>query len=231
MLMLTITLSLKEPTWRQDENCFSVLSTTKIDTTIRTQVWFTTGWSKSHVARIKIFIDCCSSVKFDRINGYTISLWLYKSPRWSYHVICSSQSISCLETVKMQVSFFHKCDECRKLPGVSFLLVRISSGMHFPILLYKTNRHCFVWWTVSGHCSLFAGLHQTWVKEWKQTSLNAAAILILYMTQLIFVFLFQCLYFLTNRTCFKNGLHDFLTSPYNLNVNVWTGFRKTQVNI
>jgi hypothetical protein len=59
--------------------------------------------SKSHATHIKIFIDGCNSVQFDWINKHTISLWLYKSPRRSRHVVtCSCQSVSWLQTVEVQ---------------------------------------------------------------------------------------------------------------------------------
>jgi hypothetical protein len=71
------------------------------------------GWSKSHATHIKICIDGCNSIQFDGISKHTISLWLYKSPRRSRHVItCSRQSVNCLQTVEVQGCLFHKCNEC-----------------------------------------------------------------------------------------------------------------------
>jgi hypothetical protein len=71
-----------------------------------------TGRSKSHVTHIKTLIYGCNSVQFDWINNHTTSLWLYKSPRRSRHVVtCSRQSVSCLSTVEVQGCLFHKCDE------------------------------------------------------------------------------------------------------------------------
>jgi hypothetical protein len=69
--------------------------------------WYnSTGWSKSHAPHIKTFVDGCNSVQFDWINIRTISLWLYKSPRRSHHVVtCSLQSVSCLRTVEVQRVF------------------------------------------------------------------------------------------------------------------------------
>jgi hypothetical protein len=75
-----------------------------------------TGWLKSHATHIKIFIDSCNSIQFDWINKHTILPWLYKSPCRSRHVVtCSRQSISCLQTVKVQGCLFHKCNECSLL--------------------------------------------------------------------------------------------------------------------
>jgi hypothetical protein len=75
-----------------------------------------TGWSESHTTHIKIFVGGCSSVQFDWINKHTILLWLYKSPRRSRHVVtCLRQSISCLQTFKVQGCRFHKCNECSLL--------------------------------------------------------------------------------------------------------------------
>jgi hypothetical protein len=62
-----------------------------------------TEWSKSQATHIKIFIDGCNSIQLDWVNKHTISLWLYKSPCRSRHVVtCSSQSVSCLSTVEVQ---------------------------------------------------------------------------------------------------------------------------------
>jgi hypothetical protein len=63
--------------------------------------------SKIHASHIKIFIDGCNSIQFDYISTYTISLWLYKSPCRSRHVVtCSHQSVSCLSTVEVQGCLF-----------------------------------------------------------------------------------------------------------------------------
>jgi hypothetical protein len=68
--------------------------------------------SKIHAIHIKIFIDCSNSVPLDWINKHTISLWLYKSPRRSRHVVtCSRQSVSCLQTVEVQGCLFQKWKE------------------------------------------------------------------------------------------------------------------------
>jgi hypothetical protein len=72
-----------------------------------------TEWCKSHATYIKIFIDGCSSIQFSWINKHTISLWLYKSPHRSRHVVTySRQSVSCLSTVEVQGCLFYKCNEC-----------------------------------------------------------------------------------------------------------------------
>jgi hypothetical protein len=69
-------------------------------------LWYT-GWSESHATHIKIFIYGCNSVQFDWINRYTVSLWLFKSPHRSHHVVIfSHQSISCLQTVEVQGCLF-----------------------------------------------------------------------------------------------------------------------------
>jgi hypothetical protein len=74
-----------------------------------------TGRSKSHANHIKIFIDGCNSIQFNWINKH-ISLWLYKSPRRSRHVVtCLRQSVSCLQSVKVQRFLFHKCNKCSLL--------------------------------------------------------------------------------------------------------------------
>jgi hypothetical protein len=113
-----------------------------------------TEWSESHATHIKIFIGGCNSVQCDWINKHTISLWLYKSPRRSRHVLtCSRQSVSCLSIVEVEGCLFHKCNEC-SLSNTTWHLVltwlaRMSLEIHFPILLYQTNRQYLVWWTVS----------------------------------------------------------------------------------
>jgi hypothetical protein len=51
-----------------------------------------TVWSNA--THIKIFIDGCNSLQFIWINKHTFSLWLYKKPHRSCHVItCSHQSV------------------------------------------------------------------------------------------------------------------------------------------
>jgi hypothetical protein len=84
-----------------------------------------TGWSKSHATDIKIFIGGCISIQFDWINKNTISLWLYKSPRRSRHVVtCSRQSSVVFQQSKCKDVFFTSATSvhCRTLPGISFLL-------------------------------------------------------------------------------------------------------------
>jgi hypothetical protein len=139
-----------------------------------------TEWSKSHATHIKIFIHGCDSIQFDWINKHAMSLWLYKNPRRSCHVVtCSRQSVSCLQTVEVQGCIFHKCNKCSLYATwhlVLTLLARMSLGVHFPILLCQTNRQYLVWWTVSVTQELFTGLHQTWGKEWLHASLNAVDI-------------------------------------------------------
>jgi hypothetical protein len=110
-----------------------------------------TGCSKSHAICIKIFIDGYNSVQSDWINKHIISLWLFKSPRRSRHVVtCLRQSISWLKTVEMQGFLFHKCivehclaslssltcqNECRDTfrdyPGAK-QIDNIPSGEQFP---------------------------------------------------------------------------------------------------
>jgi hypothetical protein len=96
------------------------------------------------------------------------------------HVTCSLQSASCLQTVEVQGCLFHKCNEC-SLSNTTWHLVltsltRMSLGIHFPILLFQTNRQYLVWWTVSVTQELFTGLHQTRGEEWIHASLNAVDI-------------------------------------------------------
>jgi hypothetical protein len=127
----------------------------------------------------------------------TISLWLYKIPRRSRHVVsCSRQSAMSFNSRSARIPFFITAMNvhCRKLPVISFLLNlpewvcgyfsrfscakqfdNISSGEPFPSLQ-----------------KLFTGLHQPRGKS-------------------------ECMiYFLTNRTCVRNGLRDFSIVLYNL---------------
>jgi hypothetical protein len=164
-----------------------------------------TGWSKSHATHIKIFIGGCSSLQFDWINRHTVSLWLYKSPRRSHHVVTSSrQTVSCLQTVAVQGCIFHKCSEC-SLSNTTWHLVftslsRMSLGIHFPILLYQTNRQYLVWWTVSGHCrnsirGCISHEEKTeYMHRWTRWTFITPN--------------------MTNRTCVRNGLRDFLITLY-----------------
>jgi hypothetical protein len=88
-------------------------------------------------------------------------------------------------------------------------LMRMSLGVNFPILLCQTNRQYLVWRTVSGHyinCSLGWFKHKErsdclhhWMR-WTFPKLNIT--LFLYSD-------FNVIYFLTNKTCVKNGLRDF----------------------
>jgi hypothetical protein len=110
-----------------------------------------TGWSKSHATHIKIFIDGCNSVQFDWINKHTISLWLFKSPCRSRHVVtCLRQTVSCLSTVEVQGCIFHKCNKysLSNTTWHSFLL-NVPEWVWGHILLCQTNRQYLVWWTVS----------------------------------------------------------------------------------
>jgi hypothetical protein len=52
----------------------------------------------------------------------------------------------------------------------------INCQTHFSILLCHTNPNYLDWWTVSVTQGLFAGLHQTWGKQWVHASLNAVDI-------------------------------------------------------
>jgi hypothetical protein len=75
-----------------------------------------TGWLKSSATHIKVFTGGCNSTQLDWSNKYTISLWVYKSPRRSRHVVsCSRHSVSCVSTSATG-------GHCRTLSDMSFLL-------------------------------------------------------------------------------------------------------------
>jgi hypothetical protein len=158
-----------------------------------------TGWSKSHTTRIKIFINGCNSIQFDWINKHTISLWLYKSPRRSHHVVtCSHQSVGYLKTFKVQGCHFHKCEYSLSNTTwhlVLTWLVRMSLGIHFLILLCQTNRQYLIWWTVVGHCrnsSPSCIKHEEkseWKHRWTRWTFSTLNI------TMFFVFWFNIIYF------------------------------------
>jgi hypothetical protein len=144
-------------------------------------------------------------------------MWLYKSPRRSRHVVtCSRQSVSCLQTVEVQGCLFNKCNECSVLNTnwhlVLTKLARMSWGIHFPILLFQTNRQYLVWWTVSvtqEACrtetvpvDLRCSVTTVWTissTQWTFPTLNTVLFLFSYL---------NVIYFLTNKTSVGNGLRD-----------------------
>jgi hypothetical protein len=175
--------------------------------------WWTFGFYrvlKSHAIRIKIFIDGCSSIKFDWINKHTISPWLYKRPLRSLHVVtCSRQSVSCLETAEVQGCLFHKCNECSMLntPGISFLLKFPEWGLGIHSRFSRAKQIDNI-----STQELFTGLHQRCRKEWMHRWTRCT-----FPTLHITLFLFSdfnVVYCLTNRTCVRNGLRDFSITLY-----------------
>jgi hypothetical protein len=126
-----------------------------------------TGWSKSHAAHIKIFIDGCNSIQLDWINKHTVSLWQYKSPRRPRYF---SKCKDVFFTSAMSV-------HCGTLPGISFLLnlpewvqeyiSRFSCAKQVDSM---SSDESFPWQ------ELFNGLLQAWGKEWMHASLNAVDI-------------------------------------------------------
>jgi hypothetical protein len=63
---------------------------------------------------------------------------------------------------------------------------------------------------------LFIGLHQAWGKVWMHALLNMVDVSNTKEHGFLFYFYFSVIYFLTNRTCVRNGLHDFSTTLYYL---------------
>jgi hypothetical protein len=188
---------------------------------VRTR-FLNTGWSKSHANHVEIFIDGCNSIQSDWINKHTVWLWLYKSARRSRHVVtCSRQSF------EVQGCLFHKCNEC-SLSNTTWHLVltyfvSMSLGIHFPILLCQTNRQYLVWWTVSVTHELFTGCIKHEKSEcshrWTRWTFPT-----LHITFCLFSD-FSVIYFLTNRTCVRNGLRDF-----SITVHYLGDFRLQRVN-
>jgi hypothetical protein len=76
------------------------------------------------------------------------------------------------------------------------------------MLLYQTNRQYLVQWTVSVTQELFTGLRQTWGKEWTRWAFPTLNITLFLFSE------FNVIYFLTNRTCVRNGLRDFSITLY-----------------
>jgi hypothetical protein len=138
-------------------------------------------------------------------------LWLYKkptqvTPRWNLLAPVrqlSSNSLKCKGVFFTSATSVH----CRTLPGISFLTCQSELGIHYPILLCQTNRQYLIWWTVSSHCrnsSLGCVKHEEksdcmhcWM-QWTFATFSD----------------FNVIYFLTNRTCVRNGLCDFLITLY-----------------
>jgi hypothetical protein len=73
---------------------------------------------------LKYLLMVCNSIQFDWINKPTISLWPYKSPRRSRHVVtCGSPSVVFKQSKYKDIFFTSATSvHCRKLPGISFLL-------------------------------------------------------------------------------------------------------------
>jgi hypothetical protein len=180
-----------------------------------------TGWSKSHVIHIKIFIDGCNSIQFDWINKHTMSLWLYKSPRRSRHVVtCSRQSVSCLQTVEVQGCLFSQVQRMfiveHYLVSRSYLTCQNEFRDTFPdspvpkksTISRLVNRflHCR---NSSPGCIKHEEKSE-YMHRW--TRWTFATLII----TLFFLFWFQCnlFIFLTNRTYARNGLLDFSITLY-----------------
>jgi hypothetical protein len=107
-------------------------------------VRFIHGDRKVRQPILKYFFHSCNSIQFNWINKHTVSMWLYKNPCRSCHVVTSlHQSVSCLSTVELQQCLFHRY-EC-SLSNTTWHLIltelaRMSLGIHFPILLCQKNQ-------------------------------------------------------------------------------------------
>jgi hypothetical protein len=152
-----------------------------------------TGWSKSHATHIKIFIDGCGSIQFNWINKHTISLWLYKTPRRSRHVVtCSCQSSFNSRSARMSFSqvqwvFIVK----HYLASHSYLTCQNEFRDTFPdspVPNKLTISHGEPFLSLQ---KLFIGLHQTWEKECMHASLNVVDISNT-SYNIVFVSWFQC---------------------------------------
>jgi hypothetical protein len=134
----------------------------------------------------------------------TISLWLFKSPRRSRHVLtCSHQSVNCLSTVEVKGYLFHKRNEC-SLSNTTWHLV-LSCQNEFrdtfpdsPVpnkstisRLVNRFRHCRNSSPVCIKHEEKSECVYRWTR-WTFPTLNIT---------FFFVFRFQCNLFLTNRTC------------------------------
>jgi hypothetical protein len=81
--------------------------------TLKVQSWVgcCTARQETVATHIKIFILCCKLLQFDWINRYTISVWLWWSPRGSLHLgTWSRQSVSFLHTVRVRGCLCHECN-------------------------------------------------------------------------------------------------------------------------
>jgi hypothetical protein len=137
-----------------------------------------------------------NSIQFDWINKHTISLWLYKSPRRSRHVVtCSRQSVSCLQTVEVQGCLFTSVTSvhCRTLLGISFLLnlpewvygyiSRFSSAKQIDNI---SSREPFLWQRNSLLGCIRHGEKSECMHRWTRWTFPIIHI------KLFFVFWFQC---------------------------------------
>jgi hypothetical protein len=154
------------------------------------------GWSKSHATHIKIFSVGCNSIQFDWINKHTISLWQYKSPRRSRHVVtCSRQSVSCLQTVEVQGCLFSQVQRVfiieHYLASRSYLTCQKEFRDTFPdspvpnksTISRLVNRFCHYRYSSPGCIKHEKSEYMYRWKRWTFPALNIT---------LSFVFWFQC---------------------------------------